>query len=210
MFSKKTAALVLALMLGACATPPPPPPALLSIDGRQCDDDVDLAGAIDLISPKEKKRYTITQDIGADSPCVNLEDGGKATYALFRLPGFAPESVMIAGGVLEQARIFAPDIALLDEDGAPSRVFTRDDFLFQGVVYGVQLRPRAEERYILIRAAPELVGAEYDSVTLGIDTQTICTGMFCMNSYSGIDYETTRQFSYAGAVSVTIQDLRED
>lgn len=210
MFVRKICAAVLALAMAGCASPPPPPPALLSMDGRECDDAVNLEAAASLDPQKSKKRYTVTREIGAAAPCINLEDGKKASYALFRLPDFAPSSVIIAGGELEEVRIFAPNVQLLDEAGVPLRGFTREDFLFQGVTYGVQLKPRDGERYILIRAEPDLVGQEYDSVTIGVNTQTICTGYFCMNSYSGVDFESTRQFSYSGKVSVLVQDLRED
>lgn len=199
-----------ALLTAACATAPPAPEALLSIDNRTCDNALQMDSAAPLIPERSKRRYTISADVDESAPCLNLEDGGKVTYALFSLPDYAAQTTIIAGAQMEEKRIFAANIMLLDAQSAVTRTFDREDYLFQGNTYGVQIRPRNNERYLLVQTDPEIVGEAYDSVTIGVNASTMCTGLWCSNVYSGVDYQSTRVFSYAGKVSILVQDHREE
>jgi len=107
---------------------------------------------------------------------------------------------------LEAMRIFAPNVEVLDAQGRLMRTFERREFFYRGPVYSVQFRPRQGEAYLLVTAAPELVGQEYDSIQIGVATTVVPVGVYSAVVNTGTEAKQLRTFSYDGTVRVSIND----
>jgi hypothetical protein len=196
-----------AAALTACATTPPVP-AVTTIAGRACAVSVDLARATPLVPAKPEPRYSVRAVVDSSFPCVEI-DGAKSTYVVFAFPPEATEKTFTVGGVFEEARIFAPIVQTLDANGSPLRKFSGDDFMARGELFSAQLRPRAEERYLLVRSAGGLVGSEDARITMGINTSgTYIPGAGAVTIRTGADNASLRTFSHEGIVEVQVADPR--
>ena len=200
---KVLAAAAAPLVAAACATAPPP--AVLTYGGAGCTPAPDLGKAISLVPKRPRPAYAVVTALDATAPCLTRA-GGPSPYRLYALPGGLETKTLTAGAVLEQARLFAPDIAVLDSQGKVTRTFSTPDYLFRGAVYSVEFRPRPADAYLLVAADPTRVGQRYDSIAIGTSTTSTYANGMALSWTSGVDAKLSRTFSYAGSVEVTVFD----
>jgi hypothetical protein len=189
----------------ACATLPPPAPPVLEYARQDCDAAPDLTTAISLTPAKESHVHRVSTVMSGETACLT-RDGGTSPYVVYALPADHEDKTLIVGGVLEAFRIFAPAITLLDAQGQVTRTFPAEEFLYRGSVYSVQFRPRATETYILVDVDRARVGVGYDAINVGTNTTTISTGYYASNITTGTENHSSRTFSWAGTVLVTVND----
>src|SRR5262249_42398854 len=152
--------------------------------------------------PQPKREFVVSTPINSAAHCLQ-QGGANRPYVLYALPAQSAGKTLNVGGVLEPARIFPADVSILDAQGAVTRAFTRDQFLYRGGdVYSIEFRPRDGEAFVLVTAEPALVGRTYNSIAIG--TSTTSTGQFTWTS--GTDAAQSRTFSYEGAVRVSVYD----
>lgn len=149
-------------LVAACATPPPPPPpASLSFDGTgACTQNIEAHTAQTVTIKKRQRSGTLSIIAGPETACQVVNDA-KLPYVLYKLPGSVKISTIQAGGVFEAKRLFAAEVVTLDADLAPVRTFGPEAFLQRGGTWSVFFPSRANERYVLIRANPDLIGKAY-------------------------------------------------
>ncbi|MBC6983153.1 MalM family protein [Caulobacter sp. 17J80-11] len=195
-------------LLGACAGTSSVaivPTAVVHYDRQGCPTQPDLGAALSLTPEKEKAAHTVTTPVRAGSGCLTW--AGKATpYVVYALPADVEDKTFDVGASLESQRIFAPEVTVLDGQGAPTRTFARDQFLYRGGVYSVQFRARPGDAYVLVTAAPELVGKAYESIAIGTTTTTAYTGAGSASWTVGNDSAQSRTFSYEGVAQVSVFD----
>ncbi len=192
-------------MASACATAAPPPPAMLTYAGMDCSAAPDLSSAINLTPDKERALHLVASPIGTDTPCLIRTDRS-VPYLIYALPADFGDKTLNVGSTLETMRIFAPNVEVLDAQGRLLRTFERREFFYRGPVYSVQFRPRQGEAYLLVTAAPELVGQEYDSIQIGVATTVVPVGVYSAVVNTGTEAKQLRTFSYDGTVRVSIND----
>lgn len=190
-------------LTAACAAGSAPPP-VLTYASQNCAAAADLSTAISLTPPREKAVHIVTNPVDSGTPC--LARAAPAPYVLYRLPADQEDKTVTVGSTLEATRIFAPEVAILDGGGAVTRTFARDEFYYRGPHYSVQFRPREGDAYVLVSAAPELVGQRYDSIMIGTTTTSVYTAGGGFSWTSGVDRSQSRTFSYEGAVQVLVND----
>lgn len=157
----KTAAAALLCFAAACESTSPPPSAVLSFTSTAgCAEGLAAERAEVVTVKKRQNSGNITTQVSAASAC-QVEKGVELPYALYRLPRGVDIQSVQAGGVFQINRIFAADVMTLDESLSPVRHFGPDAFFHRGGSWSVFFRPREQERYILVRANPELVGKSY-------------------------------------------------
>jgi hypothetical protein len=193
-------------LLAACATPAPPPPAL-AFAGQGCAAAPDLSKAVSLTPEKPKAEFVVGRTIDASADCLRGPQGARP-YVVFALPADPTGKTVTAGGLLEGARIFSPDVALLDEAGQATRTFRPADFYYRGAVFSVQFQPKAGERYLLVSAEPSRVGQRYDAIAIGTQTNSVYAAGAMITWTRGLDTKTSRTFSYAGQVQVTVDTAK--
>lgn len=149
-------------MVVACATPPPPPPpASLSFDGAAgCTQNIEAHTAQTVTIKKRQRAGTLSIIAGPETTCQVVNEA-KLPYVLYKLPGSVEISTIQAGGVFEAKRLFASEVVTLDAELAPVRTFGPEAFLQRGGTWSVFFPSRANERYVLIRANPDLIGKAY-------------------------------------------------
>ncbi|MGH7027135.1 MalM family protein [Brevundimonas sp.] len=189
----------------ACATAAPPPPAALAYARQDCSTTPDLSTAVSLTPDKERAVHLVATPVGPDTPCLNRA-GTAVPYVVYAVPADFGDKTLNVGSALEQARIFAPSVEILDAQGDVTRRFERREYFYRGPVYSVQFRLRTGEAYLLVTAAPELVGQRYDAIQIGVATTVVSTGLYAAVVQTGTEAKQLRTFSYDGTVRVSIND----
>jgi hypothetical protein len=157
----KTAVVAMLCLSAACESTSPPPSAVLSFTSTAgCAEGLAAERAEVVTVKKRQDSGNITTQVSAASAC-QVENGVERPFALYRLPRGVDIQSVQAGGVFQVNRVFAADVKTLDENLAPVRDFGPDAFYHRGGSWSVFFRPRDQERYILVRANPELVGKSY-------------------------------------------------
>lgn len=200
---------LLGTMASACATAAPPPPAMLAYARTDCSVAPDLSGAISLTPDKERAVHLVASPVGTETPCL-LRAGRPLPYVVYTLPADFEDKTLNVGSTLEAMRIFAPSVEVLDSEGQVMRSFERREYFYRGPVYSVQFRPRHNEAYLLVTAAPELVGQQYDAIQIGVVTSVVPVGMYSAVVNTGVEAKQLRTFSYDGTVRVSINDTDTD
>ncbi|MET4684945.1 MalM family protein [Brevundimonas faecalis] len=196
-------------MVSACATAAPPPPAMLAYARMDCSAAPDLSSALSLTPDKERAVHLVASPIGTDTPCLTRA-GRSVPYVVYALPTDFEDKTLNVGSTLEAMRIFAPNVEVLDAQGRVTRTFEREEYFYRGPVYSVQFRPRQNESYLLVTAAPELVGQGYDAIQIGVATTVVPVGMYSAVVNTGTEAKQLRTFSYDGTVRVSINDTDTD
>lgn len=198
------ASMALAAGLTACATAAPPPP-VLQFAGQGCAAAPDLSGAISLTPPRERTEHVVSIVVNGQSPCLARANGA-TPYVLYALPADRGDKTLSVGGLMEQVRVFSPEVALLDAQGQVTRTFAPDEYFYRGPVYSVQFRPRETEAYVLVTSDAARVGVGYRSILTGMQTTTVATPMVIVSINSGTEAGQNRTFSYDGTVQVSVFD----
>lgn len=195
-------------LASACAAPVPPS-ALLTYERQDCAASPVLTDALSLTPDKARVSYAVSAQLDVASACITTASG-PSPYALYALPADIDGKTLTVGGVLEMARIFSPDVAILDAEGRIVRTFSAVDYLYRGPIYSVQFRPRAGEAYVLVTADSGRVGQQYNSIVIGTSTTSTYAGGGVVTWSSGLDNAQARTFSYEGVVQATIYDTEID
>jgi len=183
----------------------PGPPAL-QVSGANCGDTASLATPISLTPEKPAKSHIVSAKADSVTPCLR-EDGVPARkYVVFALPDSYETKLITAGARPEIGRIFAPDVSILDADGKVTRTFAWQDFLLRGDIFSVQFKPRKEERYLLVRSEPKMVGQSFDRIEIGVTTTSTYAAGTSITWNTGHDAAVKRTFSHEGEVVVWVQD----
>lgn len=196
-------------LASACATAAPPPPAMLAYARMDCAAAPDLSSAVSLTPDKERAVHLVASPVGTDTPCL-LRAGQPVPYVVYTLPADFGDKTLNVGSTLEAMRIFAPSVEVLDAQGQVTRTFERREYFYRGPVYSVQFRPRQNESYLLVTAAPELVGQQYDAIQIGVVTSVVPVGVYSAVVNTGVEAKQSRTFSYDGTVRVSINDTDTD
>jgi hypothetical protein len=203
------AALAGGVLLAGCATAPPPP-ATLSFAGHDCATAPDLAKAVSLTPPKPKAMFVVSTPIGlpaAGQPAACLQRAGTSRpYVLYALPAEPAGKTLTVGSVLEGARIFSPEVSILDARGQVTRTFAAPDYFYRAEVFSVLFQPKAGDAYVLVAADPARVAQRYDSIAIGTQTTATYVAGMTMSWTRGVDEKRSRTFSYDGVVQVTVYD----
>jgi len=200
------------LVLQACATVPaaPPPVAVVDISGKTCVGEPSLAAAISLTPIKKNAYFAVSTQVDSAKPCLTA-GGESGNYVVYALPEHGDNHTLTVGGVQEVLRTFAPSVSLLDAEGKVTRTFTDDRYAVLGNILGIQFRPTAAEKYVLVQSNPHMVGKSVNT----FETRINYTQGYAATPYAGYSYQTAhgtegkheRVFSHEGYVSVTIQAI---
>lgn len=201
-------------LLAACTTTPPVPPksAVLTLDGKNCEAQISVDNNLSLTPPKKAIMHEVSTEINIGSKCVET-DGQKANYIVYAIPAAPQNHTITIGGSLDVLRTFAPDVSILDMNGKVSRTFAPDQYAYLGHIYGVQFRPGENDRYILVKSDPKLVGVEKSALETRVNVSTgYAAGVggygTTYNTYTGTEAKKSRVFSHEGLISVTIQAVK--
>lgn len=203
---KNGAVLAAALALAACATARPPPPPVLEYVRTSCDASPDVASATSLTPDRARAQFVVNTPVTAATHCLTREDGGVSPYQVYALPADPATKTITIGAAVEMARIFAPQISVLDANGVVTRSFDRAQYAYRGYVYSVQFRPHEGEAFVLVTADPTLVGQRYDSVFIGTQTASTYAAGVTVSWTSGVDNAQSRTFSYEGGLQAIVYD----
>ena len=195
------------LMAGvaACASAPPIPAPVLSYANAGCSTTPDLSAPLSMTPDKERAVHLVVAEVDETAACI-MRNGAAVPYVLLALPQDYEDKTLIVGSQLDQNRIFAPEVVVLDAQGNQTRTFNRDEYFYRGSIYSVQFRPRQDERYVLVAAAPDMVGKAYDAIQIGISTTAVYTPYGGATFNSGTEAATSRTFAYNGTVKVLVND----
>lgn len=204
-FIRSVAALGLVSGLAACVTTTPPVLPALTYANLNCDTAPDLASAISLTPDKERAVHLVAAEVNESASCI-LRNEMPVPYVVLALPQDHDDKTLIVGSQLDFNRIFAPEIQVLDAQGNETRRFNREEYFYRNSIYSVQFRPRENERFVLVTAAPELVGKEYNAIQIGTSTTTTYTPYGGASWTAGTESNTLRTFAYNGTVKVLVND----
>ena len=188
------------LLISACETATPPAPAVTTFTSAICTAAPSVAGAASLTSEEPASEIQHSLEIGAESPCMRDSSGASTPYAVFALPTTGKPASVMAGGVIETLRLFAVSVSTLGADGKVVRTFKDGDFRQRGHSLAVLFTPRAEEKYVVIAAAPSRIGGAHSLVT--IDPATAKAPAYAKTPEDIAAFRTSlaRPYSYAGQV----------
>lgn len=203
---RTVAALGLMGSLAACVTATPPISPALTYASTGCGTAPDLTAAISLTPDKERAVHQVGAEVNEGTACI-LRHGVGVPYVVLSMPQDYDDKTLIVGSQLNINRIFAPEVLVLDAQGNETRNFNREEYFYRGTIYSVQFKPRENERFVMVVAAPELVGQEYNAIQIGTNTTTTYTPYGGANWTSGTEIKTQRTFAYNGTVMVMINDI---
>ena len=188
--------------LSGCVAPTEAPKPAVTKLSKACQENYDLSTATDIsFEEVAKPEVSVSIPIGDNSPCLEFEDGAKSSYTIFRLDrSKLSDTTVVAGAWGEPSRILAPLVTVLTAEGAVSREFAADRFLYRGSHLAVSFRPRMEEHYVVVRSNDQLVGEEYIDVQSAVQANhNIYTGFVW---YTSLDTQTKVTFSHYGVAKV--------
>ncbi|MFN3229761.1 MAG: hypothetical protein ACK41P_07920 [Asticcacaulis sp.] len=212
---KRSLGVLALLLVSGCASTPPPAPlmATVSLSTEGCLAAPLLTDAISLTPTKKQAFQVVSTLVDASKPCLT-ENAETSRYVVYQLPDSSDNHTVTVGGRQEEIRTFAPMIRLLDNDGKVTRQFDEDRLAIFGNILGVQFRPQAKERYILVLSNPKLVGKEIKT----FETRLSATQGYAFNpatgygnSYQtlhGVENKASRVYSHEGFVDVTVQAIK--
>lgn len=189
------------VLISACVTETPASPAVTSFSTAvACTDVPSIASAISLTPEEPTGQIEHTMYLGAEASCLRDSTGASMPYALFALPTTGKPASVVTGGVIEALRVFAPAISTLGADGKVIRTFKDADFRQRGNAVAVLFTPRAEEKYVLIAAAPARIGGAHSLVTVDPATAKPPPYVKTEAEVAAFRASLARPFSYAGDV----------
>lgn len=175
-------------MTAACATAPvPPSEASLSFASPTGCTETISADAAELVTIKKRQSSgNLVTQLDLQSAC-QIVDGAERPYALYKLPGSVKIANVQAGGVFQAKRLFAAEVLTLDENLTPVRSFGPESFLHRGGSWSAFFQARENERYIAVRANPDLIGDAYgfSRQMEGADSASSVAGHRISYSYEG-------------------------
>jgi hypothetical protein len=195
----RNAALLLSLLVGACATPPDVAP-LLDLSTARCALKIERSnavGTVPTIAGDDEKPSIVTLDLR--SPCVE-DASGKSLYALFYLPDGGPYTVSVSSVPLGRS-VFAPRAAILDAQGAELRRLPTSSFLFRGSNLTALFRSHDGDRYLLVTSDLSSVGKPLRRSQESVQIYTTSSGF---TIHTGTDVLSESTWSLNGQVAVSV------
>ncbi|HUK08197.1 MAG TPA: hypothetical protein VLX09_10045 [Stellaceae bacterium] len=189
--------------LSACGGAPSPPP-LLSLDGRSCAAEPDLARAL-LLTLEPVKPVAVV--LGANTACWEPVGGPKAIYAAFQLPEASHEYLITGESAPAGLGLFSPRLVVLDAAGQPLREIPRDSFQFHSALLSAGVRAHQGERYLIVASDPSAIGKSESRIASSSSVSTTCVRTGCINIYAGHEATTTLVYAYNGSITVTARPL---
>ena len=195
--------------LAGCATTVPIAPATLAFARTDCVTKPETASAVSLTPEKDKKIWTVNRALSVSGPCLTRE-GISAPYMVFALPEAGRAKMVELGAGLNMARVVSPRVILLDANGAETRSFARDQYMFRPGLLSIQFIPQETERYAIVTVDPEPIAQSHDTVVLGTSNTYVYTGYGATNWRSGHEAMMSRGFSYEGPISAIVYRADEE
>jgi len=207
-----------AALLTACKTTAvqhvPVPSLSFDVAEKPCTENIVFSNPVMRTTvEKEQKREVRNQriylktDMGSDLvDCVEGPGLSPLPYAAFEIPTGFTNRVVSAGSRMTTAIIFAADVFTYDDNGQEIRSFKPEAYRRLGDLYGVQFSPRDNEKYVVIKANPALIGEVDSTVETGTYAQNV--GFYNGVAYSsgtntvGVQRAFDRTYSYNGEVAV--------
>lgn len=197
------------LIATACQSAPViPPSAVVELTQKDCAEAVSLTDALDL-TPEKKKKW-IQQQFKFDetTACAQVE-GVPVNYTVYELPALAPKHTFTVGGAKSAVRTLGARVVLLDGEGEIVREFADEKYMDIKHTYGVQFRPRENEKFILVHTDAGLVGeAVHTTEQILTTTQyqyATAAGGGIAYVQSGYEKEHARTYSHEGSLFIGIQ-----
>jgi len=200
----KVGAVLALAMLTACGGGSPPPPPLLSLDGRSCAPEPDLARALPLTLVPVKPT---TVALDTSTACWEPAGGSKSAYVAFQLPEAPQDYLVTVQSVPVGLTLFSPRLLVLDADGKPLREVPRDSFQFHGALLSTSIRAHQGERYLVVASDAQSIGKSESRIASSTSVSTSCLKGGCINIYAGHEASSTQVYAYSGSITVTAQPL---
>ena len=198
------------LLLVSCATVPPG--IKVVAEAKEALDSTPLCCTGLATAPRTPLPLAPTTiQIDKKSPAFDF-GGNKAFFVLHELPAYAqPYSIFLtsqAAGTQQDVAIFIPRVAMYDANFKVTRYFdekslrNRGNNLERTVFINTA---NQQERYIAIYGSDLSASIEraYSMVTV----QTVSTGLYSFNLYSGVDGKSVLRSSPAGGLQIEVQGL---
>jgi hypothetical protein len=167
-FISLIACTAMAIAVSGCARNSTPP--MLSINAINCRATPDLGSALP-VTLKDETEVVFDEN----TACLQPSGSAARLYAVFQLPESTDPLAISVKSVQRGRGIVAPYIVLLDENGKPTREMPHDRFMFRGSSLQLGIRPRQNERYLLVASDPNYVGLETSGI-VGNVQQTMAGG----------------------------------
>jgi hypothetical protein len=199
---KRGLAALLPALLAACAAPAVPP--ILSLDGRPCTAQPDLAAAqavpLDEGDP-------VKLDLDAGAACLDGA-GGRSAYVAFRLPRSEHSYLLTVTSTPLGDTLLAPRLVLLDATGGVLREVPRDDFRFQGTALNAVLRAAPAERYLVVASDAPSVGRQISHILGESRATPVPVGIGAVAIiHSGSERQQVITYAHNGRVTVLAQPM---
>ncbi len=147
--------------------------------------------------------YAEIVEFTSASRCVVEAAGAAVTYAAFRLPEYVAPWILRVESHIDGRSLFAPEIMLLSADKRVLRRVRYDRFSLRGAQLQTTVffnTDNAEERYILIRSAPNVAGRGTTMVESGYFVVPIIAGLIPLFYMQGTEREREYVLSHSGLV----------
>ena len=197
------AAGAVALVLAGCISTPTPTP-VTQLSQADCPT---LARVTPQPAPVPGAKKPATYHVAAASDCLVGADGTRTTGTLIALPTFAPGYYMDIASQAQGEALLPLRIQTLNGARDVQRTVDGQAIYFRGDGLSGQLffnADNADERFLLITAAPSVVGQSTTRTAMGAQSNTYSSGTAAFNVTHSFDKSVTHTFSYNGDVTVNI------
>ncbi len=197
------AAGAVALVLAGCVSTPTPTP-VTQLSQADCPT---LARVTPQPAPVPGAKKPATYHVAAASDCLMGADGKRTTGTLIALPPFAPGYYMDIASQAQGEALLPLRIQTLNGARDVQRTVDGQAIYFRGDGLSGQLffnADNANERFLLITAAPSIVGQSTTRTAMGAQSNTYSSGTGAFNVTHSFDKSVTHTFSYNGDVTVNI------
>jgi len=200
----KAALLPLAFVLAGCVQRPHVPPVLV-VDRVSCDRIFVLDDGAPLkFDPKSPVESNLR--LTPQARCLEAEDGSRDYYTVFALPQTTVRYTLSIGAAPEDVSLLAPQVLLLDDQGAVTRRLTAPQFLFRGNQLTALVQPRPNETQMIVMSDHTLVGQTTSRILQIITTSSwsVVGPKFAVvgQTRTGDESKVDSTFSFVGPMTV--------
>lgn len=202
--------------VSACVTTQDWPPPTTSLAGAICETVPFLKAGEHL--PYEGKAVDLEFQLTSASPCLRLDGQDAALYKAFVLPRTGQEYRLKVAAYLQGTSILAPRLLLYTENGKLVRRYDAQKFLFRSggtsawdssrtTEFGIEIRGRTDEYYLVVTSDPEIVGKSRDRIETDVNVTGVMVGTGYVPIYTGSEDSQQFVFSHTGAGRIRISPL---
>jgi hypothetical protein len=204
----RSAFLLTALALAACATNTPPPAPIVSLESRSCAEAPDLTTATPLsLGPPGVTPVPVTLTLSGDAACLQTPENLRSAYVVLQLPEAAEPYMLTVTSTPQGSTLLSPRLLLLDGQGAVLRDRRRETFLSRGTSLYTNLRAFPSDRYLVVASDPGSVGQQISQISGETKTTTVPIGVGIMMIHSGSESTHSSIYSHNGTVTVVARPL---